>query len=325
MRDLVEKNKILTMVVGSQLYGTNTPTSDQDFSGIFIAPKRFYLGLDKIEEVDLSIVSKHETGKNDQDAVDMKYYELRKFMKLAMENNPNILEHLFVPEDKLLFSNEVGNLLLDNAILFPHQGLKQKFLGYAFSQKHKMEIKTDNYFGLTQFNEWLKENLLNPREESAVKGKFFSNQLLAELRENSSLKGMVKFHEHHCLVGDINISLTDKLSKVFDKVSDRVSKVGSREELYTKYGYDTKFGMHLVRLMLEGKELLQTGKLEYPLKERDMLMDIRTGKWKRDNIIKYSEELETEITDMKSDLPTKPNYNAIETLLIEMIEKTWSK
>jgi hypothetical protein len=323
MKELVEKNKILSVVVGSQLYGTNTPTSDQDFSGIFIAPKRYYLGLDKIEEVDLSIVSKHENGKNDQDAVDMKYYELRKFMRLAMENNPNILEHLFVPADKIMYSNWLGRVLIDNATLFPYQGLKQKFLGYAFSQKHKMEIKTDNYLGLTQFNTWLEENLLNPREESAVEGKFFSNQLLAELRENKSLKGIVKFHEHHCLVGDINISLTDKLSKVFDKVSDRVSKVGSREELYTKYGYDTKFGMHLVRLMLEGKELLETGKLEYPLKERAMLMDIRTGKWKREDIIAYSEELEAEITDMKSDLPTKPRFDEIETLLMNMIVEHW--
>jgi hypothetical protein len=215
-------------------------------------------------------------------------------------------------------------MLLANAHLFPHKGLKQKFLGYAFSQKHKMMIKTDNYTGLNSFNEWLEENMRNPREETKGNGQMFSNQLLAELRE-WKLPG-IKFHEHHATVGDMNISCTDKLSKVYAKVKERLSKVGNREELYTKYGYDVKFGMHLVRLMMEGKELLLTGKLEYPLVGRDMLMDIRTGKWTREDIIKYSEQLEAEIEALEtvSDLPSKPRYDEIEKLLIGMVEDHWS-
>lgn len=84
--------------------------------------------------------------------------------------------------------------------------------------------------------------------------------------------------------------------------------------------------MHLVRLMLEGKELLTTGKLEYPLKEREMLMDIRTGKWTRDDIIKYSEQLEAEIETLEttSELPSKPRYDEIERLLMNMVEYHWS-
>lgn len=239
MMDL-EKNKILHVVVGSNLYGTNTPDSDEDYSGVFIAPKRYYLGLDKVEEVDCSFTSKRDDGKNDTDAVDFKLYELRKFMKLCMENNPNILEHLFVPEDKIIECNSLGDLLLIHKEIFPYKGLKQKFLGYAFSQKHKMMIKTDNYTGLNAFYAWLIGYTLNPREQEMETGKYFTNQLLAELR-GKNLPG-IKFHEHHAQVGDMNISLTDKLSKVIAKVRERLSKVGNREELYTKYGYDVKFG-----------------------------------------------------------------------------------
>jgi predicted nucleotidyltransferase len=332
MKTLVEQNKILQVVVGSQTYGTSTPESDTDYTGILIAPKRYYLGLDKLEEVDCSVISKREDGKNDKDAIDSKFYELRKFIKLAIENNPNILEILFTPKDKIVFSNEFGALLLKNAELFPHKGLKQKFLGYSFSQKHKMLIKTSNYTTLNQFNDWLDENVKEPNEynnlNSLTKPYYYrSNQLFAELRPELYLKDIVKFHEHHALVGDINISLTDKLTKVHNKIKERLSKVGNREELYTKYGYDTKFGMHLVRLMLEGKELLLTGKLEYPLKGREMLLDIRNGKWTSDDIIKYSEQLEAEIEGLteKSDLPSKPRYNEIENLLIEMVESHWNK
>jgi hypothetical protein len=239
MRDLkmmADNNKILKVLTGSNLYGTNTPDSDFDYAGIMIADKRYYLGLDSVEEVDCSIVSKQVTGKNDKDAVDFKLYEFRKFVRLAMGNNPNILEILFAPQSNIVFKNEFGQRLLDNAHLFPYRGLKQKFLGYAFTQKHKMVIKTDNYTNLTMFGSWLLDNLRNPREDHKIEGEFYSNQLLAELREKS-IPG-VKFYEHHALVGDINISLTDNLSKVETKIRSRLSKVGNREELYTKYGYD---------------------------------------------------------------------------------------
>lgn len=322
-QDNIDTQVILEVITGSNLYGTNTPTSDKDYSGVFIAPKKYYLGLKKIEEIDCSIVSKQDNGKNDSEARDRKFYELRKFCSLLLENNPNILEHLFVPEDKIVQCNAFGRELLENRHLFPWKGLKQKFCGYAFSQKHKMLIKTDNYTNLNKFSEWLDENMKNPREDQKRNGEVWSNQLLAELRERN-IAG-VKFHEHHALVGDINISLTDKLSKVNNKIKERLSKVGNREELYTKYGYDTKFGMHLVRLMLEGKELLLTGELQYPLKDREMLLDIRNGGWAREDIIAYSEELEAQMEelDKTSPLSSRPRYDEIEKLLISMVERYW--
>jgi hypothetical protein len=186
-----------------------------------------------------------------------------------------------------------------------------------------MLIKTDNYTNLNKFSDWLDENMKNPREDQKRNGEVWSNQLLAELRDRN-IAG-VKFHEHHALVGDINISLTDKLSKVNNKIKERLSKVGNREELYTKYGYDTKFGMHLVRLMLEGIELMETGELQYPLKDRNMLMDIRNGKWEREEIIRFADELEAQLGGMEqtSVLPARPRYNEVETLLISMVERYW--
>jgi len=326
MKELVEQNRILMITTGSQVYGASTPESDQDFSGIFIAPKRYYLGLDKVEEVDLSIVSKLESGRNDKDAIDSKYYELRKFMRLAMENNPNILDQLFTPANQVVFTNSFGDLILKNAQLFPHKGLKDKYLGYAFSQKHKMIIKVDNYDGLKDAYDWLHEQcgivdggLLVEDFHNGRKHK----RLLTEFRDTAP--SCFKYDHHNVTIGDLSISIKDSIYKTWMKVRDRLSKVGNREELYTKYGYDTKFGMHLVRLMLEGKELLLTGKLEYPLKDRQMLLDIRSGKWAKEDIVSYSEQLESELATLaeSSDLPSKPRYKEIEELLISMVEEWW--
>jgi uncharacterized protein len=319
----IEKHKILEVEVGSFVYGTNIETSDRDYSGIIICPKEYYIGLESLDEIDMSIISKTESGKNDKDAIDSKFYNITKFIKLAMENNPNILEQLFTPQFNIKFITNLGKKLIDNRELFPHIGLKQKFLGYAFSQKHKMMIKVDNYTGLKQFDEWLDNFVVNPRQQEKFHDSYYSNQLLVELRNVKYVSSFVKFNEHNALIGDINISLTEKLSKVHSKVKDRLSKVGNREELYTKYGYDVKFGMHLVRLMLEGKELLDTGKLEYPLKDKDLLLDIRSGKWTREDIIQYSEQLGHEIEFIISPLPNKPQYDKIGKLLVDIIEEHW--
>jgi predicted nucleotidyltransferase len=76
------------MNTGSHLYGTNTPTSDIDICGIVMPSIEEVYGFEKMEEFDLSITDKDSSGKNTKDAVDIKYYEFRKFVKLAMENNP---------------------------------------------------------------------------------------------------------------------------------------------------------------------------------------------------------------------------------------------
>ena len=317
----IEENRILEVEVGSFVYGTNIETSDKDYSGIISLPEEYYLGFNTLDEIDMSIISKLSNGKNSSDAVDKKYYNVKKFFKLAMESNPNILEQLFTPKANIIFENELGKRILDCKHLFPSKLVKQKFLGYAFSQKHKMVIKTDNYNSLSESYKWFEDKIFP--EIGIKRDSNFSAKLLAEFRD-AKIPG-VKFNDSFATIGDMNISVHDKMSKVFFKLTERLSKVGNREELYTKYGYDTKFGMHLIRLMLEGKELLETGSINYPLIDANMLIDIRNGKWSKESIIEYSEQLESEIETLveKTSLPTKPNYNQLEKVLISIIKDHW--
>ncbi|BAZ69080.1 hypothetical protein NIES4106_38490 [Fischerella sp. NIES-4106] len=43
----VEKRCILIGLAGSHGYGLNRPDSDYDYRGVFIAPKRYYLGFNQ--------------------------------------------------------------------------------------------------------------------------------------------------------------------------------------------------------------------------------------------------------------------------------------
>ena len=304
---IADDNKILEIIVGSHLYGTNTPTSDFDYSGIFLPPKEFVFGLKRVEEVNLSVTDKDESGRNTQHAVDKKLYEFRKFVKLAMENNPNIIEQLFVNEPNIIYINDSGRALLAERLKFPHKGLLQKFKGYAFSQKHKMVIRTDKFHELDNAFRYLKD---------------YADQkaLLIELKDK--LLPFMKFTRDFCAIGDLNLQKGIYVKKAVSMIEDRLSKVGSRKSLITKYGFDTKFASNLIRLLLEGKELISTGEIVFPLTYYQTILDIKQGKWTIKEVLDYAEQLEAEIDIIaeKSELPNKPRADEIEAFTINLLE-----
>jgi uncharacterized protein len=78
------KRTIFASVHGSQAYGTATPESDIDIKGIAIPPAKYFHGF----------VQKFEQAESNH-PYDMVIYDLRKFMHLASQCNPNIIEILF--------------------------------------------------------------------------------------------------------------------------------------------------------------------------------------------------------------------------------------
>ena len=85
---------IFRAIAGSNLYGTNTPESDIDERGVFIPDEKLFYGF-------LNRTEQYEDKNND-----ITYFEIRKFMQLAMDNNPNIIELIFIPKEKWI-SNSV--------------------------------------------------------------------------------------------------------------------------------------------------------------------------------------------------------------------------
>lgn len=111
---------------GSQAYGTSTPTSDLDVRGVAIAPKEYYLGMTNNFE---------QATSKDPDLV---IFELRKFLKLASECNPNALEIIFTDEEDHFHVSKIGQMLLDNRDLFLSKRVKFTFQGYATAQMKRI-------------------------------------------------------------------------------------------------------------------------------------------------------------------------------------------
>ncbi len=329
-KDLVENNKILQIRVGSHLYGTNTEDSDEDYSGIFLPSEEYIYGFKKIDQVDLSKKDKTETGKNTKDAVDCIYYEFRKFIKLALECNPNILEQLFVNKENIIFCNETGQTLLDIRHKFVYQGLCDRFLGYSYSQKHKMLIRSDKFFELNKGLEIINEILKNkPQFISSYICDIFYIKNYDIIEDKYKIESIFRKgydsaqNVTYVSIGDLNLQPSYTLLKCKKVIEERLSKVGNRKELLLDKGYDYKFGMHCCRLLLEGIELLKTGKLIFPLKYRDLLLSIKKGDWEYQQVIDYIDKLEKEMEKVKdeSKLPDRSNYDYIEKYTINILKK----
>lgn len=302
-REMAERNKILTIRTGSHLYGTNMETSDEDFVGIFIPNEEYILGFKRIEQVDLSIKNKDKDGKNLPDSVDTTYYTLEKFARLALDNNPNILEVLFTNKDNIIFCNSIGQNLLDLRFEFLSKNLKHKFLGYAFSQKHKMVIKLENYEKIEEGISYLEKS-----------DRMYLNEIIHPLFQRK--KDIIS-------VGDVKLNATITLKKAKQILEDRRKKFGNRQELVSKYGFDVKFGMHLIRLILEGQELLETGNLIFPLQYREFLLEIRNGRYELSDLIEISETMEKKVEKLyeTSLLPKTTNFSLIEDFVMEIHRK----
>jgi uncharacterized protein len=111
---------------GSMSYGTNVPTSDLDIRGIVIPPKEYYIGLTNNFE---------QATSKDPDLV---IFELRKFLKLASECNPNALEILFTEKEDHYLDTPQSRLLLDSKNIFLSKRVKFTFQGYAHSQMKRI-------------------------------------------------------------------------------------------------------------------------------------------------------------------------------------------
>jgi predicted nucleotidyltransferase len=122
----IEKNIIFETVAGSHSYGTATKDSDTDYRGVCILPQKTYyfgFGLNKFGQKD--------KGWEKEDRV---IYDFRKFIDLAANANPNILELLFTEQQHWIKTSNYWEKLWEHRHKFLSKNVRYRYLGYAWSQ-----------------------------------------------------------------------------------------------------------------------------------------------------------------------------------------------
>lgn len=116
---------IYQCVLGSRAYGLDVPGSDWDRRGFYLPPAERQWALDKVPE------------QLENPATEEVYWEIEKFLALALKANPGVLECLYSPLVEKV--TPLAQELLDMREIFLSRLIYQTFNGYAVSQFRKLE------------------------------------------------------------------------------------------------------------------------------------------------------------------------------------------
>lgn len=312
------KNICMLTLGGSLAYGTNLPgKGDVDIRGITLEKPKDLIGFGTFEQV-------VETN------TDTVIYGFNKMIKLLLGCNPNTIEILGCkPEHYFILSPE-GKMLLDNRKLFLSKRAGFTFGAYASQQLNRMM----NALARDRFSQGEKEEQIL-RSLNAAMCSFNTRynhfdygdiQLFTDKtdRENFEKEIFADISLKHFPVREFN-GIMNELSSIvrsYNKCSHRNHKKDD-EHL-------NKHAMHLIRLYLMGIDLLEKEEINtYREKDRDILLDIRNGKYMADDGTYKEEffELQNELKNRfdyaieNTSLPEKPNFKEVEDLVFEVNNK----
>jgi len=259
--DWLPTNTHYLTIMGSVAYGVSSDTSDMDIYGFAIPKKEtvfphlggvifvpvkheFKVGFGDEPEI---FAQWQQHGVVDESALggkgreyDFTIFNIVRYFDLLIDNNPNIIDSIYTPQECVLHSTYVGNLVRENREVFLHKGCYANFKNYAYSQLHKMTSK---------------------------------------------------------------------------------KPTGKRKKIREEFGFDVKFGYHLVRLLNECEQILTTGSMDLRL-NNEQLKAIRRGEMPEAEIRKWASDKERQLEALysKCELPAKPRKEEIKKLLLECLD-----
>ncbi|WP_442484461.1 nucleotidyltransferase domain-containing protein [Aeoliella sp. SH292] len=121
---------IYRCVVGSRAFGLDTDDSDTDRRGIYLPPAELHWSLYGVPE------------QLENDRSEECYWELQKFLIMALKGNPNILECLYTP--LVEHATPLAEELLAMRECFLSRLVYQTYNGYVISQFKRMQADLRN-------------------------------------------------------------------------------------------------------------------------------------------------------------------------------------
>lgn len=311
------KHVILLGLAGSYSYGTNIETSDIDVRGITLNQKSDLIGLTQFEQyVD--------------ENTDTVIFAFNKLVTLLLSCNPNTIELLGLNPEHYLYLNDIGQLLLDNKKLFLSRRAIQSFGGYADAQLRRLQ----NALARDTFPQGEKEqhifnsvkNTMHSFNTSYKNFESGSIEIFIDEAVNPELETeiFVNANLSHYPLRDYS-SMWNAMANVvrdYEKIGKRNKK---KDDLHLN-----KHAMHLVRLFMMALDILEKGEINtYREKEHDLLMDIRFGKYQKEDgtfhdsfyemVSDYEKRLHYAAEN--TDLPEEPDMKRVQDLVMIINER----
>ncbi len=305
----IKEHTIYLTVHGSRAYGTSTPTSDTDYKGVAIPPKQYFLGYAFNFEQSEELVSNGHPH-------DKVVFDIRKFIKLAADCNPNIIEVLHTHESDHVFVNKLGERLLEAKDLFLSKKAKFTFSGYAHAQLKRIrthrswllnpprEKPSRADFGLPdEGNKVVSGSIMGAFDELSASGYSFGGEVMTAIQREKQYAAALQHWKQY---------------KNWEATRNK-----DRAALEAKYGYDTKHGMHLMRLMRMCVEILEGKGVLVKRPDADELLAIRNGAWTYERLLEEADKLEKQADTLyaTSTLRHTPPVHKLDELCVSIVEE----
>lgn len=345
----LQTNTIYLTRHGSHAYGTNIETSDEDWRGVAIPPVESLLGtLHKFEQAETKVP-------------DITIFSLSKFINLATQCNPNVIEILFVDENDIEICKTNGRHLLNFRNNFLTKRVRHTFSGYAKSQLNRIDrhyrwLKSPptkkperSDFGLP--NETLVPNDQLKAIEAEIQKRLehWSMNYLDGIDDANRIALVNRFAEH---LADIQVAsqadlwepasrtlgASDNLieamkkeraytsaKREFDNYQKwKTERNPARAELEAKFGYDSKHASHLVRLLRMCREILEGKGVIVKRPDAQELLSIRNGAWSYEKLSDFANQEDKDLQEVaeKSTLPKSPDIEKIDKWLVDTL-RSW--
>ena len=311
---------IVEMHFGSHLYGTATPLSDLDYKGVYVPDARDIL-LQRVRGTISQSPPKAPGEKNSAGDVDRELYSLQRYLHLLSEGQTVALDMLFAPDTVMIGEPgpEWREIQAHSDQLVTRRAAS--FVRYCRQQANKYGIKGSRV---------------------AAARAALALLAAAEADEGSTAKlGIVEKEvtafasatEHTCLldlempggrlirhleVCGRKMPFTSSIKSAREVVQRLVNEYGERAlQAERNEGVDWKALSHAVRVGREALELLETGRITFPLRYAAEILAIKRGERP---YVAVSEEIEwllvtVETTAVRSTLRDEPDRDFIDDLV----------
>lgn len=109
------------------------------------------------------------------------------------------------------------------------------------------------------------------------------------------------------------------------KMTGERTQTVQRPELVEKYGFDTKFAMHAMRLAFEGIEMLTHRRITLPVAEPNLsiLRGVRTGKYTFDQTLSMISTAENDLRELLKDCDWETDRKRINAFMVKAHRAHW--
>lgn len=289
---------------GSILYGTNSATSDIDYKGIFLPYEHDMLLGKPAKNIQYTTGNQH--SRNTEDDIDISLWSLQYFMELIGKGDTHAIDLLFSmysSHNNKYFDKDFMDcmMLYDPKELIDIKNSKS-YVSYAYSQAKKYGLKGSRLAKLKEVIEFLESK--NFAMETKIGTVFediinkFYDQSLCFIKEDL-LYLLGKGFNPHVKMKEV----LERLHADYDKYGERAKEAEQNKNI------DWKAVSHAVRCLLQMIELIDTGKISYPLKDADFIKEIKYGKRTWQEIEQIIIDLLRQVDEKIVNVPANKTYN----------------